>query len=70
MYTQSLNNAQIEILKMFSKPMNRKDLSDLKKTLIDFLSSKIDSEVDEIWDKRKLSQSKLDKLLKTHVKRK
>jgi hypothetical protein len=70
MYANCLNNAQPEILKMFSKPMNKRDLADLRKTLIEFLSEKIDEEVDQLWDKRKLSQNKLDKILKTHLKRK
>jgi hypothetical protein len=65
-----LNNAQLEILKMFSKPMSKKELSDLRKTLTEFLSNKVDNEVDKIWNKKKLSQDKLDKVLNTHVKRK
>jgi len=59
---QKLSNAQIEILKMFAKPMKKSDLSELKQTLGEFLSHKIDNEVDEIWKNRKLSQRDLDKI--------
>lgn len=65
----TLSNAQFEILKMFSKPMNNKDLSELKQLLKDFLSKRIDEEVDEIWETRELSQEKLEGVLNTHVKR-
>jgi len=66
----TFNNAQIEILKMFSRPMKKKDLLELKKILIDFLSKKIDDESDKIWEKKKLTQVDLDKFLNTHIKRK
>lgn len=65
-----LNNAQIEILKMFSKPMSQKELSEFKKMLIQYLSKKIDEEVEDIWNKKKMSNSKLDKVLNTHIQRK
>jgi hypothetical protein len=65
----TLSNAQFEILKMFSKPMNNKDLTELKQLLKDFLSKRIDDEVDEIWEARELSQEKLEGVLNTHVKR-
>lgn len=54
---------------MFTKPMSKQELADLRKTLIEFLSDKIDNEVDDIWSKQNLSQEKLDNVLNTHVKR-
>jgi hypothetical protein len=68
-YFNTLSNAQFEILKMFSKPMNNKDLTELKQLLKDFLSKRIDDEVGEIWEARELSQEKLNSVLNTHVKR-
>ena len=65
----TLSNAQFEILKMFSKPMNNKDLTELKHLLKDFLSKRIDDEVDEIWEAKELNQEKLDSVLNTHVMR-
>jgi hypothetical protein len=41
-----LNTAQLEILKLFSHPMNDKDLSALKETLIDFLMQKLVASAD------------------------
>ncbi len=64
-----LSNAQIEILKMFSRPMRKNEITDLKQVLKNFLSERIDNEVDEIWEKRNLSQIDMDNLLNTHTKR-
>lgn len=41
-----LNSAQLEILKLFSTPMNDKDLAALKETLIDFLMQKLVTSAD------------------------
>ncbi len=65
----TLTNGQIEILRMFSKPMNKTEIEDLRNILKEFLSKRIDNEVDEIWEKRNLSQNDLDELLSTHTKR-
>ena len=58
--TTGLNNAQLEILKMFSRPMSKQELTELKQTLIEFLAKKINIEVDEIPESRKITQKDLD----------
>jgi len=66
---QNLNNAQLEILKMFSKPMPKTELIELKKTLVNFLTKRIDSEVDDIVQNKKLTSAKLEMVLNSHIKR-
>jgi len=66
---QNLNNAQLEILKMFSKPMPQTELMELKKTLVNFLTKRIDSEVDDIVRNKKLTPEKMEMILNTHIKR-
>ncbi len=66
---QNLNNAQLEILKMFSKPMPKTELIELKKTLVNFLTKRIDSEVDDIVQNKKLTSAKLEIVLNSHIKR-
>jgi hypothetical protein len=41
-----LNTAQLEILKLFNYPLNDKDLSALRETLIDFLMQKLVASAD------------------------
>jgi hypothetical protein len=50
-----LNTAQLEILKLFSKPMNDKDLAELKEMLIDFLMQKLVASADRSVDAQGLS---------------
>ncbi len=66
---QNLNNAQLEILKMFSKPMPKTELMELKKILVNFLTKRIDSEVDDIVINKKLTPEKMEMILNTHIKR-
>ena len=61
--------AQLEILKMFSKPMPQTELMELKKTLVNFLTKRIDSEVDDIVRNKKLTPEKMEMILNTHIKR-
>ena len=55
-----LNNAQIQILKLFYQPMNDKDLSDLNEILIDFLMEKLIRAADRFVDKHELSTEDVD----------
>jgi len=64
-----LNEVQIDLLKMFSIPMSNSDLVELRKLLRDFLSKRIDDEVDLIWEQKQMSASEMDRVLNTHIKR-
>ncbi len=67
--TNQLTNAQIEILKLFSKPMSAKQLSNFRQVLLDYLQKQIDDEADEVWEKKNFTKKDEDKFLKTHIKR-
>ena len=55
-----LNNAQIQILKLFYQPMNDKDLADLNEMLIDFLMEKLIKAAGHVIDKQGLSIEEVD----------
>jgi len=67
---QTLTNTQIEILEDFPVGMTTKELLSFRKYLLLFLKQKIDDDVDTIVKKKKITQSKLDSTLNTHIKRK
>ena len=48
----ALNNAQIEILKLFSHQNTEEELRELKQLLINFLSKKLVKALDESIDKK------------------
>jgi len=67
---QSLNNAQLELLKLFSKPVSKTELKELKKILVAFLSSKLDEEIIAASVKKGYTKEKVNSFLKEHNRRK
>lgn len=56
-------NAQLEILKLFSKEMNEQDLIELKTLLGKFYAKKASDLADKIWEERGYTQTDMDKWL-------
>ena len=55
-----LNKAQLDILKLFNRPMSDKDLADLNDVLIDFLMKKLTESADRSIEERGLSVEEVD----------
>jgi len=58
-----LNNAQIELMKLFGTNLSESDLTDLKKVLSRFFADKAISAADKIWDTKGLNDDDMDRLL-------
>jgi hypothetical protein len=58
-----LNNAQIELMKLFGTNLSDNDLTDLKNLLARFFADKAIKAADSIWDERNLTNDDMDKLL-------
>ena len=58
-----LNNAQVELMKLFGTNLSDNDLNDLKNLLARFFAERAIEGADEIWDKNGLSDDDMDKLL-------
>lgn len=69
MATTQLNEAQLELLKLFSRKLTEQDVRELKQQLVVFLNEKAQQEADRLWDEGKVTGQKLDELLKSHPKR-
>ena len=65
-----LNNAQLELLKLFSKPLTKTELDELKATLLNFLSKKLTAEVNEASKERGYSEKQIDNFRLEHNRRK
>lgn len=65
-----LNSMQLFMLKMFEKQLNSKQEKEIKQLLSEYFAKQIDEEMDEIWEKRGLSQKDLDEALVTHKRTK
>ena len=58
-----LNNAQIEILKLFSQPLSESDLNEIKTVLVKHLSEKLTRKVDAISQQKGYTQKDFDNWL-------
>lgn len=58
-----LTNAQLELLKLFSRPMSDEEVAELKDYLVQFYAKKAMDEVDRLWDERGYTQETMDEWL-------
>lgn len=63
-----LNAVQIHLLKMFARPMNEQDLTEIKGLLSNYYAQKVDSESDKLWEEKSMNQQSIDDLLNAHVR--
>lgn len=63
---KSLNSQQLEILKLFSRELDTKDLIEIKRLIVKYLSGKITNLADEVWDKENWTNDDMERMLKTH----
>jgi hypothetical protein len=62
----SLNSHQLEILKLFSREMDEKDLIAIKRLIVKYLAEKVTNMVDDIWEENNWTQEDMDRMLHTH----
>ena len=60
-----LNKNQLEILKLFSRELNDKDLKEIKKLIVQYLAEKVTDLVDKKWDENNWSDDDMEHLLKS-----
>jgi hypothetical protein len=59
-----LNNAQLELMKMFSHDLSEQDLLQLRRTLAKFFADRASDEMDTIWRDNEWSDATMDQWLK------
>ena len=61
-----LNRHQLELLKLFSRDLDEKDLIAIKQLIVQYLGEKISDMADVHWDEQGWSQDDVDRILKSH----
>lgn len=61
-----LNATQLEILKLFSRELDEKDLVEIKRLIVRYLAEKATRLADEAWERKGWSNKDMDNLLNTH----
>jgi hypothetical protein len=65
----SLNEAQLEILRLFGHEQSEEDLQELKSLLITYLADKVIREADKAFDKQHEPQAIFEKWKKEHFRK-
>ncbi len=60
----ALSNAQLELLKLFSRQMSDSELTELKDHLVQFYAKRAMDEADRLWDERGYTQKTMDDWMK------
>lgn len=61
-----LNKNQLEILKLFSRELNDKDLKEIKKLIVQYLAKKVTDLADKKWDENNWNDKDIERMLKSH----
>ena len=67
--SNSLNDTQLEILKLFSHEQSEEDLQEIKSLLIAYLSDKVVREADKAFDEKNYTHTILDKWKREHFRK-
>lgn len=64
----TFNPIQVQLLRMFQYMKSDKELLEVKQVLSSYLASKLDEEMDELWDSGQWNNEKNEALLKEHLR--
>lgn len=63
-----LNQAQIDLLRLFERPLTAQQLQDIKTMLSQYLAKQVEEVGTQVWQDKKLTDQDMDNLLKSHVR--
>ena len=61
-----LNEVQLGLLRMFSRPMSTEQTLKIKRAIVNFLSDELDEEVERVVAEKRITDSDFQKLRKQH----
>jgi hypothetical protein len=61
-----LNVQQLEILKLFSRELEEKDLIEIKRLIVKYLAKKATKMADEVWEKNNWTNNDMENMLQEH----
>ena len=64
-YSTPLNEVQLMLLRLFSRPMSTQDLQAIREMLIAYYENMLQRELDEVIEKKQITRSDYDKILTT-----
>ena len=61
-----LNHNQLEILKLFSRDLDEKDLIEIKRLIVKYLANKLTEATDKLWDDKQWDDKQMEQILSSH----
>ncbi len=68
--SQPLNEVQLMLLRLFSKPMASEDLEAIREMLLTYYEKALHKELDRVIEEKKITRADFDALLNTHQRTK
>ncbi|MCE6989313.1 hypothetical protein [Dyadobacter sp. CY323] len=65
-----LSNLQIELLKLYPYSVSENELRDIRKMLADYFAQKIDSEMNQLWEKNDWNDQTIESWKSEHLRSK
>ncbi len=66
--TQPLTNLQLELLKVFSRPIPDEDLVAIKQLIAGYFAKKATSLADEVWEQEGFTEETMQQWQQTHLR--
>jgi len=63
-----LSNAQLELLKLFSRDLPEEDLIEIKQMIVNYLAEKLAQKTDEIWEEKGWTNKDMERFLNAHMR--
>ena len=63
-----LSNLQMELLKLYSYNVSENELKDIQKLLANYFSEKIDTEMDQLWEKNNWNDETIESWKSKHLR--
>jgi len=63
-----LSNAQLELLKLFSRDIDDKDLHEIKRLIVKYLSGKLSNQANKVWEEKNWTNEDMNEFLNTHMR--
>ena len=63
-----LSNLQIELLKLYPYSVSENELRDIRKILADYFAQKIDSEMNQLWEKNDWNDQTIESWKSEHLR--
>ena len=66
---QPFTNAQLELLKMFSRQLSETEMVELRKALVQALFKQLTEQVNKVWEEKGWTNDTMDEFLNTKMRR-